>query len=53
MAADEPAVARQRTRDALGVAEKDFVLAYWGYIYPGKGLETLFEAFRTTSRRHA
>ena len=50
--ADEPAVARKRTRDALGVAENDFVLAYWGYIYPGKGLETLFEAFRIVCRRH-
>lgn len=43
---DDPATARKQARDAVGVAESDFVLVYWGYIYPGKGVETLLKAFR-------
>ncbi len=36
---DQPAIARKRARDAIGAAQSDFVLIYWGYIYPGKGVE--------------
>ena len=43
---DQPATARKRARDAIGAAQSDFVLIYWGYIYPGKGVETLLRAFR-------
>ncbi|MFL6711434.1 MAG: FkbM family methyltransferase, partial [Sulfurifustis sp.] len=46
------AVARQRARDALGIRADDFVWMYWGYIYPGKGVETLLQAFRSVSRRN-
>lgn len=46
---DEPALARRRSREALGASDEDFVWVYWGYIYPGKGVETLFEAFRSAS----
>jgi FkbM family methyltransferase len=52
MCADEPAVARKSAREALGIGDTDFVFAYWGYIYPGKGLETLLEAFRIASAPH-
>ena len=38
-------------RDAIGAAATDFVLIYWGYIYPGKGVETLLQAFRLVCRR--
>jgi glycosyltransferase involved in cell wall biosynthesis len=38
---DRPAVRRE-----LGILENDFLLAYFGYIYPGKGLETLLGALR-------
>lgn len=46
LCSDDPAIARQRTRAAIGAADNDFVLIYWGYIYPGKGVETLLQAFR-------
>jgi len=49
---DQPATARQQVREAIGATERDFVLIYWGYIYPGKGVETLLEAFRIVCRRN-
>ncbi len=49
--ADEPAVARKRARDAIGASDGDFVLINWGYIYPGKGVETLLQAFRIVRRQ--
>jgi FkbM family methyltransferase len=49
---DQPATIRQQVRDAIGAAERDFVLIYWGYIYPGKGVETLLQAFWIVSRRN-
>jgi polysaccharide biosynthesis protein PslF len=48
---DDPLTARKRARDAIGAAETDFVLIYWGYIYPGKGVETLLQAFRIVCRQ--
>jgi FkbM family methyltransferase len=50
--ADDPPAARRRARKAIGAAADDFVIVYWGYIYPGKGIETLFEAFRRLSSRY-
>lgn len=50
--ADDPAAARQRARDTIGAAADDFLVVYWGYIYPGKGVETLLEAFRLISGRN-
>ena len=32
------------------MAEDDFVLMYWGFIYPGKGVETLMRAFHSVSQ---
>jgi len=49
---DLPATARKKVRDAIGVTEDDFVLICWGYIYPGKGIETLLQAFRIVCRRN-
>jgi FkbM family methyltransferase len=49
---DQPAAVRQQVRDAIGATERDFVLIYWGYIYPGKGVETLLQAFRIVCRRN-
>src|SRR5262245_7246724 len=43
---DSPAAVRQRVRRRIGVADEDFVFVYWGYLYPGKGVETLLRAFR-------
>ena len=41
---------RNRIRRELGIARDDFVVMYWGYIYPGKGLETLIRAFQLVAR---
>ncbi len=35
---------RRRGRDSLGVADGEFLLIYFGFIYPNKGLETLLAA---------
>jgi FkbM family methyltransferase len=53
LCSDPPAKARKRARAAIGAAERDFVWIYWGYIYRGKGVETLLEAFRIACRRNA
>jgi glycosyltransferase involved in cell wall biosynthesis len=43
---------RTRGRQALGVASDDFLFAYFGRLYAGKGLETLLKAFaRVRGRR--
>jgi FkbM family methyltransferase len=47
---DLPQAVRTRIRTHIGAAEDDFVLVYWGYIYPGKGVETLLRAFRLVCR---
>jgi len=39
-------VARQLRREGLGVTSDDVLIAYFGYIYPGKGVETLLQAFQ-------
>jgi polysaccharide biosynthesis protein PslF len=49
---DQPATVRRQVRDVIGATERDFVLIYWGYIYPGKGVETLLQAFRILCRRN-
>jgi glycosyltransferase involved in cell wall biosynthesis len=35
---------RRETRAGLGVADDDFVVAYFGFLVPNKGLETLLQA---------
>jgi FkbM family methyltransferase len=52
MTKETPEVVRRRIRNLIGAAERDFVLVYWGYIYPGKGVETLLRAFRLASKTH-
>jgi glycosyltransferase involved in cell wall biosynthesis len=41
--------ARLRGRALLGVSGEEFVIAFFGYVYPKKGIETLLEAFRILS----
>src|SRR5262245_2597384 len=43
--------ARARGRAALEVRDEEFLLVYYGYVYPGKGIETLLHAFRTIANR--
>jgi glycosyltransferase involved in cell wall biosynthesis len=48
---DDDGAVRRSVRKALGVTSTDFVLAYIGYMYPGKGVETLLKAFHIVSQR--
>jgi polysaccharide biosynthesis protein PslF len=43
---------RRQTRMSLGLAEDDVAFCYYGYIYPGKGVETLLQAFAAVSARY-
>jgi polysaccharide biosynthesis protein PslF len=49
---ENPVTVRKQSREAIGAAETDFVILYWGYIYPGKGIETLIKAFQIACRRN-
>ena len=42
---------RRQTRNRLGVNRNDFLLMFYGYVYRGKGFETLFAALRLLSRQ--
>jgi glycosyltransferase involved in cell wall biosynthesis len=46
-------VSRQLGRKALGVQSDDFLLAYFGYIYSNKGIETLLKAFQMVSSQRS
>lgn len=46
-----PATARQRGRQKLGISSESFVIAFLGYIYPAKGVDTLLRAFEQICRR--
>jgi len=41
---------RQQQRAKLGIGSDDFVIAFFGYIYPVKGVETLLQAFHLVVR---
>jgi polysaccharide biosynthesis protein PslF len=49
MLPEDDGSARQRCRQSLGLKPADIVFVYFGYIYSGKGVETLLEAFRIVS----
>ena len=49
MRPDDNGTSRRAGRLALGLKDTDFVVAYFGYIYPNKGVETLLKAFQTVS----
>jgi glycosyltransferase involved in cell wall biosynthesis len=49
VSAEGPANGRSRGRALLGVGPEEFVVAFFGYVYPKKGIETLLEAFRMLS----
>lgn len=42
---------RLRGREMLGASPDEFLLAYFGYVYPYKGLETLFGALKLLTKR--
>ena len=52
MMAQEPnGVGRERVRKKLGVGSDEFLLVYFGYVYPRKGVETLLRAFQIVVRK--
>jgi glycosyltransferase involved in cell wall biosynthesis len=42
---------RKRGREKLDVKSDDFLLVYYGYVYPGKGVETLFQSLQLVSQK--
>jgi FkbM family methyltransferase len=44
---EDPDVTRRRIRGQWSLTDEDFLFMYWGFIYPGKGIETLLHAFRS------
>lgn len=44
MSENSNGAARRRGRDLLKIASDEFLVAYFGYLYPGKGIETLLKA---------
>jgi glycosyltransferase involved in cell wall biosynthesis len=53
MCPQDNGAARKRGRAALDVKSDDFVIAYYGYIYAEKGIETLVKAFQMLNRRRS
>jgi glycosyltransferase involved in cell wall biosynthesis len=51
MSQESNGTARRSGRDLAGAASCDFVIAYFGYLYPGKGIETLFQAVSSLADR--
>jgi glycosyltransferase involved in cell wall biosynthesis len=49
IASNDEGVARERGRKRLGVKPTDFVVTFFGYLYPIKGIETLLRAFAIVS----
>jgi glycosyltransferase involved in cell wall biosynthesis len=50
VSSEPPELARRQGRAKLGVGADDFVIAFFGYVYPKKGIETLLEAFQIVRR---
>jgi glycosyltransferase involved in cell wall biosynthesis len=44
-------ISRQRGREMLALKPDEFVVAYLGYIYPKKGIETLLKAFQIVGNK--
>jgi glycosyltransferase involved in cell wall biosynthesis len=45
------AQSRERGRAALNLSPEHFLITYFGYLYPGKGAETLLKAFATVASK--
>ena len=51
MSRENGGTTRRYGREALDVNPKDFLITYFGRIYPSKGVETLLKAFQIVSRK--
>ena len=49
IASNERGIARARGRKRLGLAPDEFVVTFFGYLYPIKGVDTLLRAFAIVS----
>lgn len=50
MAMGQDETTRMKTRKAFGIDPEHFLIAYFGYLYPSKGVETILRAFYLVSR---
>lgn len=50
IAPEQNGATRARKREELGVKPDEFLIAFFGYVLPGKGVETLLRAFALASR---
>lgn len=50
MSSENGGASRERGRALLGIARDEFLVAYIGFIYPGKGIETLLHGFARVSQ---
>jgi len=46
---DDDGVSRRRGREAIGVTQREFLVAYFGYLHPSKGMATLLKALQIIS----
>ena len=52
MSSENADLHRRRVREQFQIGENDFLLAYFGYIYAGKGLETLLKSVQIAAKTH-
>lgn len=53
LTSESPESARRLVRAELAVAADHFLLMYYGYVYPSKGIETLLRALAISRQRHS
>jgi glycosyltransferase involved in cell wall biosynthesis len=52
MSTESNGASRRRGREMVGVSADDFLCGYFGYLYPGKGIETLLEGFQVVAKNN-
>jgi glycosyltransferase involved in cell wall biosynthesis len=53
MCTEQNGAGRRQGRELSGAASGEFVFAYFGYVYPVKGIETLLQAFSVVAHRRS
>jgi glycosyltransferase involved in cell wall biosynthesis len=48
---EQQGLSRRRGREILGIEAEDFLVAYYGFLYPGKGIETLLESIHLVNQQ--
>ena len=52
MSDEQGGEARRRGRQMLALEPEEFAIAYIGFVYPGKGIETLLHSYKQVSVKH-